>query len=67
MLLIFSCIVTASVAPLLDMRRGFKAVMDVVLGCYDSLWYLSFAVGGACLFNGIGFFLLVLLYPVTLG
>ena len=34
----------SSVAPLLDMRRRFKAVMDV-LGCHDSLWSLSFPVG----------------------
>ena len=35
----------SSVAPLLDMRRRFKAAMDV-LGCHDSLWSLSFKVGG---------------------
>ena len=37
----------SSVAPLLDMRRWFKAVVDV-LGGFDSLCYFSFAVGGAC-------------------
>ena len=29
-LLMYSCIVTSSVAPLLDMRRRFKAVIDVL-------------------------------------
>ena len=34
----------SSIAPLLDMRRRFKAVMGV-LGCHDSVWCLSFPVG----------------------
>ena len=34
----------SSSAPLLDLRRRFKAVMDV-LGCHDSLWCLSFPLG----------------------
>ena len=48
----------ASIAPLLDMRRRFKAVMDVL--CHDSEWQFHLLDLLNLLVSGVGFLLLVL-------
>ena len=57
MLLMFSCIGDSSVAPLLDMRRRFKAVVDVLGAMIRSGISLS-RDQWSWLFSGIGFLLL---------
>ena len=65
MQLMFSCIVISSVAPLLDMRRRFKAVVDVLGARIRSGISLSRSVELTAQWERI----LVIgpLYPVALG